>query len=71
MASKDFTVAIVGGGMCGLVCAYALAKAGVAVQVFEAAVRIPFDLTSLVVVVDELNLSAARVWRGRGWCWVR
>ncbi|KAL4269099.1 FAD/NAD(P)-binding domain superfamily protein [Pleurotus pulmonarius] len=37
MASKDFTVAIVGGGMCGLVCAYALAKAGVAVEVFEAA----------------------------------
>ncbi|KAF7436423.1 hypothetical protein PC9H_003256 [Pleurotus ostreatus] len=37
MASKDFTVAIVGGGMCGLVCAYALAKAGILVEVFEAA----------------------------------
>ncbi|KAF9502277.1 FAD/NAD(P)-binding domain-containing protein [Pleurotus eryngii] len=37
MASKDFTVAIVGGGMCGLVCAYTLKKAGIAVEVFEAA----------------------------------
>lgn len=43
MASKDFTVAIVGGGMCGLVCAYALKRAGIAVEVFEAAVRVPLS----------------------------
>ncbi|KAG5220616.1 FAD/NAD(P)-binding domain-containing protein [Salix suchowensis] len=50
--------------MCGLVCAYTLKKAGIAVEVFEAAVRVPLsDL--FVVVVDELNCRAARVWRGR------
>ncbi|VDB92179.1 unnamed protein product [Peniophora sp. CBMAI 1063] len=34
--SKDFTIAIVGGGFVGLVCAIGLAKAGVPVDVFEA-----------------------------------
>ena len=39
MASgKDFTVAIVGGGFVGLTCAIELAKSGVNVDVFEAAV---------------------------------
>ncbi|KAG5724529.1 hypothetical protein E4T56_gene17434 [Termitomyces sp. T112] len=36
-SSKDFRVAIVGGGMCGLVCAIGLAKAGVHVETFEQA----------------------------------
>ncbi|KAJ7597382.1 hypothetical protein C8J56DRAFT_851542 [Mycena floridula] len=37
---KDFNVAIVGGGMCGLACAFALQQAGISVQVFEAAVKL-------------------------------
>ena len=37
---KDFTVAIVGGGLCGLACAIGLRKAGVNVHIYEAAVRI-------------------------------
>lgn len=36
---KSFEVAVVGGGVCGLTCAIALQKAGVPVQLFEAAVR--------------------------------
>ncbi|KAJ8469579.1 hypothetical protein ONZ45_g16846 [Pleurotus djamor] len=39
MPTKDFSVAIVGGGICGLLCAYALSKAGVQVEVFEAAAK--------------------------------
>ena len=35
---KGFQVSIVGGGVCGLACAIALEKAGVPVQLFEAAV---------------------------------
>ena len=35
---RDFTVAIVGGGIVGLICAIGLANAGVQVDVFEAAV---------------------------------
>ncbi|KAI0673671.1 FAD/NAD-P-binding domain-containing protein [Trametes maxima] len=34
---KDFQVAVVGGGVCGLVCVVALRRAGVPVQLFEAA----------------------------------
>ncbi|KAI0361038.1 FAD/NAD-P-binding domain-containing protein [Trametes cingulata] len=34
---RDFQVAIVGGGVCGLTCAIALQRAGVPVQLFEAA----------------------------------
>jgi len=37
MITKDFTVAIVGGGMCGLACAIALTRSGIKVDVFEAA----------------------------------
>jgi salicylate hydroxylase len=39
MAQKDFQIAIIGGGIVGLVCAIGLAKAGLEVDVFEAAVR--------------------------------
>ncbi|KAJ4485696.1 salicylate hydroxylase [Lentinula aciculospora] len=35
-SSKDFTVAICGGGLCGLACAVALSRAGISVTVFEA-----------------------------------
>ncbi|KAK0480944.1 hypothetical protein IW261DRAFT_1475388 [Armillaria novae-zelandiae] len=34
--TKDFTVAIVGGGMCGLACAVGLSRSGIRVDVFEA-----------------------------------
>ncbi|KAK0501803.1 hypothetical protein EDD18DRAFT_1066460 [Armillaria luteobubalina] len=34
--TKDFTVAIVGGGMCGLACAVALSRSGIHVDIFEA-----------------------------------
>ncbi|KAK0505779.1 salicylate hydroxylase [Armillaria luteobubalina] len=34
--TKDFTVAIVGGGMCGLACAVALSRLGIHVDIFEA-----------------------------------
>ncbi|TBU49090.1 salicylate hydroxylase [Dichomitus squalens] len=37
-SEKDFQVAVIGGGVCGLACAAALQKAGISVQVFEAAV---------------------------------
>lgn len=44
-ATSIMQVAIVGGGICGLTCAIALMKAGVDVQVYEAAVDIlPFIL---------------------------
>lgn len=39
-SQKDFAVAIVGGGIAGLVCAVGLARAGIEVDVFEAAVRV-------------------------------
>ncbi|ESK92133.1 salicylate hydroxylase [Moniliophthora roreri MCA 2997] len=37
---KDFNVAVVGGGMCGLAAAYGLARAGVSVEVFESAAKL-------------------------------
>jgi NADPH-dependent glutamate synthase beta subunit-like oxidoreductase len=36
--TKEYKVAIVGGGMCGLVCAIGLQKAGIEVEIYEAAV---------------------------------
>ncbi|KAE9402941.1 FAD/NAD-P-binding domain-containing protein [Gymnopus androsaceus JB14] len=36
--SKDFKVAIVGGGMCGLMCAVGLRRAGIAVEIFESTI---------------------------------
>ncbi|TFK80493.1 salicylate hydroxylase [Polyporus arcularius HHB13444] len=35
--TKDFQVAVIGGGVCGLACAIALQNAGVPVEIFEAA----------------------------------
>ncbi|TFY55993.1 hypothetical protein EVG20_g9106 [Dentipellis fragilis] len=37
MAAKNFRVAIVGGGVCGVVCAIGLQRAGIYVDIFEAA----------------------------------
>ena len=39
MAShRDLKVAIIGGGMCGVACAVGLVRAGLSVEIFEAAV---------------------------------
>ncbi|VDB84926.1 unnamed protein product [Peniophora sp. CBMAI 1063] len=38
-SSKDFTIAIVGGGIVGLLCAIGLAQEGITVDVFEAAAK--------------------------------
>lgn len=40
---KDFKVAIVGGGMCGLAVAVGLAKGGIDVEIYEAAVIALFE----------------------------
>lgn len=42
-------VAIVGGGVCGLTCAVALQRAGVSVQLFEAAVRVCLSVAYSIV----------------------
>ena len=46
---KDLTVAIIGGGLVGLVCAIGLAGAGVQVEIFEAAVSLKQVCCILVV----------------------
>jgi pyruvate/2-oxoglutarate dehydrogenase complex dihydrolipoamide dehydrogenase (E3) component len=38
-SKKPLEIVIVGGGVCGLICAIALAKRGINAQVYEAAVR--------------------------------
>lgn len=43
-ATKDFKVAIVGGGLCGLALAVGLLKAGINVEIYEAAVSCPIPL---------------------------
>ena len=48
-ATKDFQVAIVGGGVSGLVCAIALQRAGVSVDIFEAAVSLASSLAVAAV----------------------
>lgn len=50
---RQLDVALVGAGVCGLACALALAKFGVPVQVFEAAVRVvqPRLMTSQIIHV--------------------
>jgi len=39
-STKGFHVSVVGGGICGLACAVYLSRAGVKVDVFEAAVSV-------------------------------
>lgn len=53
--SKDFKVAIVGGGVCGLTCAVALAREGVPVQLFEAAVCV---FSPTLVNIDRCFVTA-------------
>lgn len=48
--TKNFSVSIVGGGVCGLTCAIGLAKEGVPVDIFESAVSI--TLLWLLTVTD-------------------
>ena len=60
-AQSGLQIAIVGGGVCGLTCAIALAQRGVHVEIFEAAVSFLYTysvirfLTS--VHIDSQNLE--------------
>ncbi|KAF7353667.1 Salicylate hydroxylase [Mycena venus] len=59
--TKDFRVAIVGGGMCGLACAVGLARKGIRADVFEAAPK--FDEVGAGV---GLGPNALRALKGLG-----
>ncbi len=61
--TKDFQVAVIGGGVCGLACAIALQNTGVPVEIFEAAV-----CRSQHHSVEHLSHVGLLVcfWRGRG-----
>lgn len=48
--TKNFSVSIVGGGVCGLTCAIALTREGVPVDVFESAVSITLFGYQLVLM---------------------
>ncbi|KAJ7118762.1 salicylate hydroxylase [Mycena epipterygia] len=60
-STKDFRVAIVGGGMCGLACAVGLARLGIDAHVFEAAPK--FDEVGAGV---GLGPNALRALKGLG-----
>ncbi|KAJ7724174.1 hypothetical protein DFH07DRAFT_855076 [Mycena maculata] len=57
-STKDFRVAIIGGGMCGLACAVGLAKRGIASDVFEAAPK--FDEVGAGVGIGPNALRALK-----------
>ncbi|KAK0195840.1 FAD/NAD-P-binding domain-containing protein [Armillaria mellea] len=59
--TKDFTVAIVGGGMCGLACAVALSRSGIHVDIFEASSK--FEEVGAGVA---LGSNALRALKGLG-----
>lgn len=46
--NTKFSISIVGGGICGLLCAIGLNRAGVKVDVFEAAVSSPISSSFVV-----------------------
>lgn len=48
--SKDFTVAIVGGGMVGMMAAVALSRAGIKIDIYESAVRYPLPAKKKVAM---------------------
>lgn len=53
-------VAVVGGGVCGLTCAVALMKAGIDVQIYEAAVSLlssPFVNAQLIQVISQAQFG--------------
>ena len=56
MSQKDFKVTVIGGGVCGLACAIALQKAGVTVDLFEAAVSLP-QLDAMYVSLPLMNVA--------------
>ncbi|KAJ7273093.1 hypothetical protein C8J57DRAFT_1316692 [Mycena rebaudengoi] len=61
MANKDFRIAIVGGGMCGLACAVGLANLGIQAEAFESAPK--FDEVGAGV---GLGPNALRALKGLG-----
>lgn len=62
---KDFKVAIVGGGMCGLAVAVGLAQGGIDVEIYEAAV-----ITLFACLCRGLQLLTVSLWRSRRWGWL-
>lgn len=56
---KDFKVAIVGGGMCGLAVAVGLAQGGIDVEIYEAAVITLFACLCMqrLITADSLALA--------------
>lgn len=55
MSQRDFNVAIVGGGVCGLTCAIALLQKGINVEIFDAAVRFPFTVSSFLSLINRVD----------------
>ena len=67
-AVKDFEIVIVGGGVCGLACAIALAREGIPTEVYEAAVR---NNTNIVRRdIDLQHLITVEIWRDWSGHWV-
>lgn len=67
MALKDLKVAVVGGGVCGLTCAIGLAKNGVNVEVYEAAVStIPFVHCGVMLTIAPEQPQFAEIGAGLG-----
>lgn len=51
--AERLRIAVVGGGICGLACAVALAKEGIHAEIFEAAVRIASLISLDFVLIDD------------------
>ena len=62
-SNKDFRVAIVGGGLCGLACAVYLLRAGIHVDAFESAVR-PHSLAYSYILCSDLQSRFKEVGAG-------
>ena len=65
--TKDFKVAIVGGGLCGLALAVGLLKAGIDVEIFEAAVSHATQSFIFFILLFSRGSLGKLV---RAWAWV-
>lgn len=66
---RDFRVAIVGGGICGLLCAIGLTKGGFEVDIFESAVSVAIQVLPFACIPTYIPLRdspntgrSARAW---------
>ena len=66
--SKDFKVSIVSGGMCGLMCAVGLRRAGIAVEIFESTVSISSDCFLRINKRFDTTDQFSGDW---SWYWIR